>query len=1005
MRMNGLISPQLNSDVLVIGGGFSSVSAACEAADNGMKVTLIESRTYLGEELMATLNSWVSSEEYDQINDLFNWKDKKYVKLLENEKEYPIIPDQLKLALEEELLARDIKLIYNARTIGWEKINNLYKVEIVGKFGIKYIYAKHVIDGSENAVSLRGSVSSKPRYQDKVVSSRTFEVSGVNLEALEKQSIEIPKELTPEYKIYKGAYERGHLYIEYTNELQVNSQKNWLNEQEIQSRFLTMDIFKWLKTTHEAFQKARIVNTAHKLSIPPLRRVKSNHNLKGTVRTSFGDIPLRQFYSENGIWVASGAADFPNDISESTFKSPVAMLQIGKAIARHLSAHELVAKVTGSCILPVQKQVVDVLVIGGGTSGASAAIAAARKGSNTLLIEMNTSLGGSGTVGGVDSYWFGRRSGFNLEVIKWVSEVHEWMGITWTGKTAEKWNVEGKMYALLNAAQKAGVEIQFNSVLVQVKKKKNKVIGAVVVTPEGIIEITSEVIIDATGDGDAAVMAGAEHFYGSDRESATMWYSKVPQIKPGVYMNNFTSTVNVGDADDYTRAILSARRRFVGYDHSPYLAVRESRHIVGEVRLTLTDQLTFKKWPDVVNIAFSNHDMKGHTSSEWVRLGLIPPNLEIEVPYRALVPKDIDGLIITGKAISATHDALPAIRMQADLENLGAVCGIAADMAAKQKKELRNLDISELQTNLIEWGIIPESVADRKMQSVKQSKEEMAYWVSQLNDEDKLYEFANMNFIDIHTEPIPIVKVCTAGREIIPLLYKELEDQTSPRRLMAARALAWYGDRAATPILIEYLDPVLELDELPGREAKIKYVHAPPDHGAMPEPAYLLYTLAMVKDDRSISVLERAIDKLKPTKEKFTDVNHGLFYYVDSICHIAERLGLRACIPSLERLHSETLFHNKMNRDVIQQDYFEERMAFLEIVIGRALARCGSKGGLSIIIDYLQDSRNLLVQHAYRELVDISGETLRNDHMEWKQWLSSLEELEPKPWVEPKEMV
>jgi len=51
----------------------------------------------------------------------------------------------------------------------------------------------------------------------------------------------------------------------------------------------------------------------------------------------------------------------------------------------------------------------DVLVVGGGTSGATAAITSAREGMSTVLLELNPGLGGTGTLGGVDSYWFGRR--------------------------------------------------------------------------------------------------------------------------------------------------------------------------------------------------------------------------------------------------------------------------------------------------------------------------------------------------------------------------------------------------------------------------------------------------------------------------------------------------------------------------------------------------------------------------------------------------------------------
>src|SRR5690606_29698049 len=67
----------------------------------------------------------------------------------------------------------------------------------------------------------------------------------------------------------------------------------------------------------------------------------------------------------------------------------------------------------------------DILVAGGGTSGATAAIVAGRSGASTSLVEMNPGLGGTGTYGGVHSYWFGRRAGFAADLSGWVAEAHE----------------------------------------------------------------------------------------------------------------------------------------------------------------------------------------------------------------------------------------------------------------------------------------------------------------------------------------------------------------------------------------------------------------------------------------------------------------------------------------------------------------------------------------------------------------------------------------------------
>lgn len=173
-------------------------------------------------------------------------------------------------------------------------------------------------------------------------------------------------------------------------------------------------------------------------------------------------------------------------------------------------------------------------------------------------------------------------------------------------------------------------------------------------------------MIDATGDGDVAAFAGAESTYGAERTHSVMWYSLAQYASPGTTRNNFTSTVDVSNIEDYTRAILAGRRRGEAmHDHGIYVATRESRHIRGDVTMTLTDQLRFRRWPDVINIHYSNHDIKGQTESEWLRSGLIPPNLEVEIPYRLVLPAGLEGIVVAGKAISVTHDGLPAVRMQA----------------------------------------------------------------------------------------------------------------------------------------------------------------------------------------------------------------------------------------------------------------------------------------------------------------------------------------------------
>jgi len=68
---------------------------------------------------------------------------------------------------------------------------------------------------------------------------------------------------------------------------------------------------------------------------------------------------------------------------------------------------------------------VDVLVVGGGTAGAIAAITAAQEGVRVAVVEMNPGLGGTATYGGVRHYWAGWQGGFTAISRGWVNKVHD----------------------------------------------------------------------------------------------------------------------------------------------------------------------------------------------------------------------------------------------------------------------------------------------------------------------------------------------------------------------------------------------------------------------------------------------------------------------------------------------------------------------------------------------------------------------------------------------------
>jgi hypothetical protein len=152
-----------------------------------------------------------------------------------------------------------------------------------------------------------------------------------------------------------------------------------------------------------------------------------------------------------------------------------------------------------------------------------------------------------------------------------------------------------------------------------------------------------------------------------------------------------------------------------------------------------------------------------------------------------------------------------------------------------------------------------------------------------------------------------------------------------------------------------------------------------------------------------LPVWQRVVELLANVpEEQVLDRLYNRYYYVTAVCFGAERLGDPAAVPLLQQLHSFAPFRHHVMEEGYEPDYFRERLAFLEILIGRALARCGSPDGYVILITYLNDARALLAEHAHTELTLMSGRDLGKDATAWLQWLEEeADALQTRPWRGP----
>jgi hypothetical protein len=384
-----------------------------------------------------------------------------------------------------------------------------------------------------------------------------------------------------------------------------------------------------------------------------------------------------------------------------------------------------------------------VVVAGGGPSGVIAALAAARSGADTLLVERYAFLGGNGTAGLMTCYngFRNQRPPEALQTVKgipaeYIAELVRLGGIA-DSDTYERtvphdvtkgdipytvpFDAEAAKIACLNLLKKEGVKLRLHSWVVAPMLDGSRVMGIIVHSKSGRQAIAADVVIDCTGDGDVAVAAGAPFMGPSetgDRMAMSLMYALggVPATIPGPFggMRKADHVVRWGprlagdgvDVETLTRVEVEARmklwddvqamRKTHGQE-SLYLSqtgtaigVRETRRIIGEYVVTEKDAIEGTHFPDVIAIS-SNPMPEYHGQRYFFK------HEGFDIPYRSLVPKKVDGLVLSGRCISCEQGPFQSARSMAPAMAVGHASGCAAALAAAKGVPPRNVDVKELQ--------------------------------------------------------------------------------------------------------------------------------------------------------------------------------------------------------------------------------------------------------------------------------------------------------------------
>lgn len=246
--------------------------------------------------------------------------------------------------------------------------------------------------------------------------------------------------------------------------------------------------------------------------------------------------------------------------------------------------------------------------------------------------------------------------------------------------------------------------------------ENKKIAGVVISNRSGRQVVLANTIVDSTGSADIAIAAGAGYSY-TDGTNVAVQGAGMPPKNPNDFYNN-TDWTFTDDSDmiDVWATFIVGKEKFKDqFDLGKLPQTRERRRMNGDFTVSVLDVYNGRTYPDTISIHESSFDTHGFTVDPFFVLK--PPahsgvDVVANVPFRALLPKGLEGIVVTGLGASAHRDAMPVIRMQPCLQNQGYAIGIGVAMAAANNQRIRYIDIKKLQKKLIP---VPETMRYAKL--------------------------------------------------------------------------------------------------------------------------------------------------------------------------------------------------------------------------------------------------------------------------------------------------
>lgn len=396
----------------------------------------------------------------------------------------------------------------------------------------------------------------------------------------------------------------------------------------------------------------------------------------------------------------------------------------------------------------------DVIVVGGGIAGVSAACSAALSGAKVVLIERFSALGGMLTTGGVANFC-GQIEEQGEVFDKIICDLKKFNSLG-EGNRVSIFNYEILALVLQEILLRRNVKVLLHTRLVDVLVQGNTISECIICGKSGLEAVRGKVFIDCSGDADLARYAGVSIIKGDENTGYQLPMSKMFFVRevdenqvvmqtpeewptridtaedlpmtsvwpdgPGgkalkIKIPMFDSTTTEG----LTKAEIQARRRTMDVlyyyqaiekkrwrltNSANIIGIREGCRIEGDYVLKVDDLRAGKSFED--GVARGTFYLDGHGLTDDKRTYILPKDeLKVppyQIPMKSLISKDADNLLMAGRCMSADQLALSSARVSTSSSMMGQAVGIAASLATYKKTQVRNLDYNEIKNEVLKRG-------------------------------------------------------------------------------------------------------------------------------------------------------------------------------------------------------------------------------------------------------------------------------------------------------------